>query len=282
LKVEGLLQAFSLQPFNFLMEMDRMTPTLADLEALARGAGQILRDRYGEKIQVDYKDVINPVTDVDQRAEAFLLAGIRNKFPGHHILAEESGLTKGDAANGQNWYIDPLDGTVNYAHGVPVFAVSVAYAEEGLVRLGVVYDPMMDECFCAERGRGAWCNGQALQASNTPDLDHSLLVTGFPYNIRTTPHNNLDNYARLAMLTQGVRRIGSAAIDLCYVAAGRFDGYWELQLSPWDVAAGGLIAQEAGAVVTRCDGAADYIGPPASILAANPHIYPEILRVIHL
>lgn len=258
-----------------------MQPTLTDLEELARGAGQILRAGYGKKMQVDYKDVINPVTEVDRRSEAFLLAGIRNKFPGHHIVAEESGVITGEAQfKGQNWYIDPLDGTVNYAHGMPVFSVSVAYAENGAVQLGVVYDPMMDECFSAERGRGVWCNGQALRASVTPDLDHSLLVTGFPYDIRTTPHHNLDNYARLAMLTQGVRRIGSAAIDLCYVAAGRFDGYWELQLSPWDVAAGGLIAQEAGAIVTHCDGSADYIGPPASILAANPQIYPAMLRIL--
>ncbi|MFZ6030535.1 MAG: inositol monophosphatase family protein [Chloroflexota bacterium] len=260
-----------------------MKPTLGDLESLARGAGQILRASYGKKLHVDYKDVINPVTEVDHRSEAFLLAGIRSKFPGHAIVAEESGTLTGEAqSDGQSWYIDPLDGTVNYAHGVPVFAVSVAYAENGAVQLGVVYDPMMDECFSAARGRGAWCNGQALRASATPDLDHSLLVTGFPYDIRSTAKNNLENYARLALLTQGVRRIGSAAIDLCYVAAGRFDGYWELQLSPWDVAAGGLIAQEAGAIVTRCDGGDDYLGPPASILAANRQIYPEMLQNIHL
>jgi myo-inositol-1(or 4)-monophosphatase len=259
-----------------------MKPTLADLETLARGAGNILRDGLGTKIRVDYKGEINPVTEMDHRAEAFLLDGIRSRFSGHHIITEESGIIAGDGHVDQPcWYIDPLDGTVNYAHGVPMFAVSVAYAENGLVLLGVIYNPMMDECFVAERGGGAWCNGQPLKASSTPDLVHSLLVTGFPYDIRTTLHSNLNHFSRLSQLTQGVRRIGSAAIDLCYVAAGRFDGYWELQLSPWDVAAGGLIAQEAGAIVTRCDGTPDFIGPPASILAANPAIYPELLRLLN-
>lgn len=254
-------------------------PTLTDLENLARGAGQILRQGFGRKIEVAYKGTIDPVTEIDHQAEAFLLDSIREHFPQHRIIAEESGVLAGEAD--QCWYIDPLDGTVNYAHGVPVFSVSIAYAENGVTQLGVVYDPMMDECFTAARGHGAWCNGQCLQASATFELDRSLLVTGFPYDIRTTSENNLENYARFAMLTQGVRRIGSAAIDLCYVAAGRFDGYWELQLSSWDVAAGGLVAQEAGVMVTRCDGTPDYLGPPASILAANPSLYPKILRVLN-
>jgi myo-inositol-1(or 4)-monophosphatase len=259
-----------------------MKPTLTDLETLARGAGQILRQGLGTDIRVDYKGEINPVTEMDHRAEAFLLDGIRGRFPGHHIITEESGVIAGDGQVDQPcWYIDPLDGTVNYAHGVPFFAVSVAYAENGLVQLGVIYVPMMDECFSAARGQGAWCNGQSLKVSTIPDLGHSLLVTGFPYDIRTTAHSNLNYFSHLTSLTQGVRRIGSAAIDLCYVAAGRFDGYWELQLSPWDVAAGGLIAQEAGAIVTRCDGTPDFIGPPASILAANPQIYPALLQILN-
>jgi myo-inositol-1(or 4)-monophosphatase len=259
-----------------------MRPTLNELETLARGAGKILRAGLGTKMRVDYKGEINPVTEMDHRAEAFLIEGIHSRFPEHHIITEESGRIAGaNGWQGPRWYIDPLDGTVNYAHGVPMFAVSLAYAEDGLVQLGVIYDPMMDECFSAERGRGAWCNGQPIQASATPDLDHSLLVTGFPYDIRTTPQHNLNHFNRLAKMTQGVRRLGSAAIDLCYVACGRFDGYWELQLAAWDVAAGGLIAQEAGATVTRCDGSADFIGPPASILAANPHIYPHILQILN-
>jgi len=256
-----------------------MKPILADLENLARGAGKILREGYGQQIKVDYKGVIDPVTEMDRRSEQFLVEGIRSRFPQHSIITEESGLLDGDSA--QSWYIDPLDGTVNYAHGVPVFAVSVAYLEMGTPQLGVVYDPMMDECFSAERGRGAWCNGKQLKVSSTPDLTHSLLVTGFGYDIRTAKENNLDHFVRFSMCTQGVRRIGSAAIDLCYVAAGRFDGYWELKLSAWDVAAGGLIAQEAGAVISNTRGGPDFIGPPASVLAANSQIYPQMLEIIN-
>ena len=177
-------------------------------------------------------------------------------FPGHQIVSEEVGLVPGSAAD--QWYVDPLDGTVNYAHGIPIFSVSIAYARDGVVTLGVVYDPMQDELFAAERGQGAWCNGRRLQVSQVTDFQHSLLVTGFPYDAWTTQHDNLENFGRFARITQGVRRLGSAALDLCYVAAGRFDGYWELSLNPWDLAAGALIALEAGAVVTNLDGAKGY------------------------
>ena len=146
--------------------------------------------------------------------------------------------------------------------------------------LGVVYDPMRDECFRAARGHGAWLNDTPIQVSSTPDLNKSLLVTGFPYDIRTNPANNLDNYERFAKLTQGVRRLGSAALDLCYVAAGRFDGFWEFRLGAWDVAAGGLIAQEAGALVTNLQGGPDYISKPQSILAANRFIHAEMLALL--
>jgi myo-inositol-1(or 4)-monophosphatase len=145
---------------------------------------------------------------------------------------------------------------------------------EGEMRLGAVYDPLRDECFSAERGKGAWLNGKPIRVSETQELLHSLLITGFPYDIRENPDNNLDHYARLNLLTLGVRRLGSAALDLAYVACGRLDGFWELRLSPWDVAAGGLIAHEAGATVTDLHGNPNYLGDPQSILAANPHIHP--------
>jgi myo-inositol-1(or 4)-monophosphatase len=254
-----------------------MTPQRSDLERLARQAGEILRAGYAREHKVEYKGVIDLVTEMDHASEAFLLGEIKRLYPGHQIVSEEAGLFPGAAAN--QWYVDPLDGTVNYAHGIPIFCVSIGYADKGIVTLGAVYDPMRDELFSAERGQGAWLNGTRLQVSEAADLSHSLLVTGFPYDIRTTPHNNLDYYARFAMLSQGVRRLGSAAIDLCYVASGRFDGYWELSLKPWDAAAGSLIAAEAGATVTTLDGGTDVLTPPCSLLAAPPLVHSLMMKV---
>jgi myo-inositol-1(or 4)-monophosphatase len=261
-----------------------MTPTLSDLEALARQAGEILRagfsprPGYGKPLQIDYKGEIDLVTEMDRRSETFLLNEIRGRFPGHSIITEESGNLKGNID--KLWYIDPLDGTVNYAHGVPNFTVSLAYAENGAMQLGAVYDPTRDECFTAERGGGARLNGEPIRVSAARRLVNSLLVTGFPYDIRTNPENNLDHYNRFNLLTQGVRRLGSAAQDLCYIAAGRLDGYWEIRIYPWDIAAGGLIAAEAGAVVTNLHGDPDYLAPPQSILAANPHLHALMLKVL--
>ena len=255
-----------------------MDPALSDLERLARHAGELLRLGYGQEHQVDYKDVIDLVTEVDHQSEAYLLGEIQRLFPGHRIVSEEIGLVPGRA--GDQWYVDPLDGTVNYAHGIPFFTVSIAYARDGVVTLGVIYDPMRDELFTAERGLGAWCNGRRLQASPVTDLQRSLLVTGFPYDTWSTRQNNLEFFGRFAMLTQGVRRLGSAALDLCYVAAGRFEGYWELSLKPWDLAAGALIALEAGAVVTNLDGQSEILIPPCSLLAAAPGLHAKMLEIL--
>jgi myo-inositol-1(or 4)-monophosphatase len=256
-----------------------MPPTLSYLERLARQAGDILRLGYEHEHQVDYKGVIDIVTEVDHQSEAFLLGEIQRTFPGHRIVSEEIGLVPG--RDGDQWYVDPLDGTVNYAHGIPFFTVSIAYAHNGTMRLGVVYDPMRDELFSAERGKGASLNGRRLQVSKVTELQRSLLVTGFPYNAWSSPRNNLEYFGRFARMTQGVRRLGSAALDLCYVAAGRFDGYWELTLSPWDVAAGGLVAEEAGARVTNLDGDPNYLSPPCSLLAASPAMHAKMLAVLH-
>jgi myo-inositol-1(or 4)-monophosphatase len=222
--------------------------------------------------------VIDPVTEVDRASEEFLLREIQKSWPGGYIMAEESGVTRGDIQNA--WYVDPLDGTVNYAHHIPLFCVSIGYAHAGRMQLGAVYDPMRDELFSAERGRGAHLNGRRLQASSVTDLQKSLLVTGFPYDAWNTPQDNFDNFVRFGKLTQGVRRLGSAALDACYVAAGRFEGFWELALKPWDVAAGGLIAEEAGATVTDIDGKPDYISPPQSVIAAAPGIHAGMLEVL--
>jgi len=259
-------------------------PTLTELENMARSAGEILRSGFRkrpgieQKVQIQYKGEIDLVTEVDHKSEQYLLAEIRKRFPQHTIFTEESGDLAGDDCC--IWYIDPIDGTVNYAHGVPLFAVSIAYAEDGAVRLGVVYDPIADELFSAERGKGAFLNGLPLRVSAAAALDQSLLVTGFPYDIRTNPRNNLELYTRLSLKSQGVRRLGTAAIDLCYVAAGRVDGYWEIAIMAYDVAAGGLIAAEAGALVTGVYGERDYIAARTSILAANPAIHAQLLQVI--
>lgn len=251
-----------------------MKPDISDLERLARGAGAILKEGYNKEHTVHYKGEIDLVTESDHASEAFLLGEIKSAFPGGHILAEESGSIQG--SNEDIWYIDPLDGTVNYAHHVPIFCVSIALAVKGVLTLGAIYDPMRDEMFTAEKGKGAFLNGKKLQVSNTNELGKSLLVTGFPYDTWNTELDNFKYFERLAKRTQGVRRLGSAALDACYVGAGRFDGFWEYKLKPWDVAAGGLIAAEAGAKVTSIDGRDNFLAAPMSILAATPGIYDAV------
>ena len=255
------------------------SPTLGEIENLARQAGTILRAGYDREHQVVYKGVIDLVTEVDRASEDFLLAEINEHWPGSHIVAEESGVIQGD--DDHTWYVDPLDGTVNYAHHIPIFCVSIGYAQAGTMKLGVVYDPMRDELFGAERGKGAWLNGKAIHVSGAAELQKSLLVTGFPYDAWNTSKDNFDNFARFGKLTQGVRRFGSAALDACYVGAGRFDGFWELSLKPWDVAAGGLVAEAGGAVVTNVDGGNDYLFQPQSIVAAAPGIHGKVLEELH-
>lgn len=252
-------------------------PTLADIESLARAAGKILRDGYDQEHDIQFKGVIDLVTEIDRQSEAFLLDEISRRWPESRVLAEESG----ESGDGRlRWYVDPLDGTVNYAHGVPIFCVSIACAWDGTTRLAAVYDPMRDEMFSAERGRGSRLNGRPLRVSRAAELQQSLLVTGFPYDTWTAKVNNLEYFGRFARQAQGVRRLGSAALDLCYVAAARFDGYWELTLKPWDVAAGGLIAEEAGALVTDLQGGADYLSPPQSVLAAGRALHEKMLDVL--
>jgi len=255
-----------------------MPPTLSEVEEIARRAGEILRAGFEREHKVEYKGAIDLVTEVDHQSEAFLLAEIQRRFPGSSILSEEAGSLAGDEDH--LWYVDPLDGTVNYAHGVPIFCVSIGYACRGVTTLGVVYDPLRDEAFTAERGRGAWLNGRLIHVSDACELKDSLLVTGFPYDTWNSPRNNLEYFGRFARLTQGVRRLGSAALDLCYVAAGRLDGFWEISIHAWDIAAAGLIAEEAGARVTDIDGKPDYISPPQSILAAPAELHSKMLAVI--
>ena len=255
-----------------------MTPTLFELKSWALQAGQILRSGVGEEHRIHHKGTVNLVTEMDQRSEDFLVKEIRGHYPDHKIITEESGLLEG--LDSHCWYLDPLDGTTNYAHNLPIFCVSIGYAEHGQLKLGVVYDPMQDEMFSAELGGGAWLDNIPLQVSGISELLQTLLATGFPYDLLDTPQNNLANFTRLSRLSQGVRRMGSAAIDLCYVAAGRLDGYWEIRLSPWDLAAGALIVREAGGIVTTLGGSPDLLDPPYSIVAGNPFIHPQLLKLI--
>lgn len=252
------------------------SPTRNELEILARQAGEILRAGYDKDHKVSYKGVIDLVTEIDRASEDFLLGEINKRWPGSYIMSEESGVTQGDME--QSWYVDPLDGTVNYAHQIPFFSVSIGFAYKGRMQLGIVYDPMRDEMFSAERGKGATLNGRSIHASDTTELEKSLLVTGFPYDAWDTEHDNFANFVRFGKLTQGVRRFGSAALDASYVAAGRFDGFWELSLKPWDVAGGGLIAEEGGAKVTNINNSSDYLSTPQSIVAAAPGIHTKILQ----
>ncbi len=251
-------------------------PSLRDIETMARQAGEILRDGFGEPHEVSYKGVIDPVTEMDHASERFLLAEVKRRWPSSTIMAEESGLTHGQHEH--SWYIDPLDGTVNYAHHIPIFSVSIGYAHEGRMRLAAVYDPMRDEMFLAERGGGATLNGTPIHVAAATDLQKSLLVTGFPYDAWDTEHDNFGNFVRMSKACLGVRRLGSAALDACWVAAARFDAFWEISLKPWDVAAGGLIAEEAGATVTDVRNRADYLSSPQSILAAAPGIHRQVLE----
>ncbi|HXH81535.1 MAG TPA: inositol monophosphatase family protein [Candidatus Tectomicrobia bacterium] len=244
----------------------------------ARAAGALLRDALPAARRIGYKgSPTNLVTEMDARAEALIVERLAHAFPDDGVLAEERGARAG--RSGRRWIVDPLDGTTNYAHGLPVFAVSIALQVGPEVALGVVFDPMRDELYVAERGRGATCNDAPLAVSATDKLDESLLTTGFPYDVRTNPDDNLREYAAFTRRARAVRRIGSAVIDLAWVAAGRFDGYWELRLGAWDVAAGALLVEEAGGRVSGVTGAPLDLDAP-SVVATNGRIHDAILTLL--
>lgn len=252
-------------------------------EAAARAAGELLMDGFGREKDVRTKSSsIDFVTQYDLAAEALILERLRAAFPGHSLVGEEGAAETG--AQPYTWYIDPLDGTNNFSHGFPVFCVSLALYEGQRPLAGVIYDPTRDECFTAAAGSGARLVGpsgnQPLRVSGTATLEQGLLATGFPYDVHTSPLDNGAYVARFIKRAFGLRRAGSAALDMAYVAAGRLDGYWEFKVSPWDVAAGILLVQEAGGTVTAIDGAPVALADKLHILADNGLIHTEMLGVI--
>ncbi|HXF99195.1 MAG TPA: inositol monophosphatase family protein, partial [Bacteroidota bacterium] len=219
----------------------------------------------------------NLVSEIDKGSEERIIGIIRRHYPNHAILAEESGAST--SSSDYKWVIDPLDGTTNFLHGVPIFCVTIAVEYKGEIVAGVVYDPNLDELFTAEKGSGAYLNGRRLSVSTTSRLIESLLVTGFPYDIARNPQNAIGHFVNFLIEARGIRRLGSAALDLSYVAAGRFDGFWEVNLNPWDMAAGMLFVREAGGRVT------DFAGEESTIyknqvLASNGHIHDAMLAVL--
>ena len=247
---------------------------------MAQDAGRVLADRLGRALQITHKGTIDLVTEADLAAERLIVERVQTHFPRHSVLAEEMGASEGEAGGATHWkwIIDPLDGTTNYAHGYPCFCVSIALERDGEVVLGVVHDPTRDETFAAERGEGATLNGRRIRVSETSELNRSLLCTGFPYDVRERS-DFIRHFQRFIMQAQAVRRDGSAALDLAYVAAGRFDGFFEEGLRPWDVAAGVLLVEEAGGRVTHYDGAQFSIYRPL-IAATNGLIHDPVLRIL--
>jgi myo-inositol-1(or 4)-monophosphatase len=243
--------------------------------ALAGGA--ILKSYYGGAFRVAFKGELDLVTQADTESEAQVLSILRARLPDVSILAEESGVSDRDTA--QRFIVDPLDGTTNFAHAYPMFAVSIGYEEDGRVRAGVVYDPIREELFTAEQGRGAFLNGSKLHVSTTDRIEHSLLVTGFPYDLKDDLEGNLRLFERFMGIARAIRRDGSAALDLCYVAAGRFDGFWEEKLGPWDTAAGALIVEEAGGRVTDLRGGTFHY-TQKGVVASNGRIQERMLSIL--
>jgi len=245
----------------------------------ARQGGAILQDFAQKGFTIHSKgQAINLVTEADLHSEKAIIQTIRQAFPDHQILSEEQGLQE-SPTHPIKWIVDPLDGTTNFAHGFPMYNVSIGVEYQGTCIIGVVYDPTRDELFLGQQSRGATLNGKPIHVSATPKLAEALLVTGFAYDIHTATDNNLKEFCAFTLRARGMRRTGTAAIDLCYIASGRLDGFWELQLNPWDTAAGKVIVEEAGGKITN------YLGEPYSIygktiLTTNSLIHSEMIEVI--
>ena len=262
--------------------MSESETDLSIFEATARdaaqAAGAVLRERYGSTIRVEQKGLHDYVTQVDRDAEDAALSLIRQRFPDHAILAEESGATAGDTPGGPRWIVDPLDGTTNFIHRVPTFCVSVGLEDSDGLAVGAIYDPMRDELFHGHRGGGAFLNGVQIRCSQPAGLGDSLLATGFPFRELSRLEAYLKTFEAFVRSTAGIRRAGSAAIDLAYVACGRYDGFWEVGLSAWDVAAGLVLVREAGGLTTNVVGG-DVQLDRCDVVAAGPELHAAVLDV---
>jgi myo-inositol-1(or 4)-monophosphatase len=246
---------------------------------ISKEAGEIIRDAFGKKYLLEYKtNLSNFVTEIDKKSEKLIIDFIAKEFPSHSVLAEESGEHK--SSSEYLWVIDPLDGTSNFAHGLPIFAVSIGVQKNNETICGVVYDVMRDELYSSEKGAGSFCNGVRLNVNKNDDLKRSMLVTGFPYDIAENPDHAIERFNSFLRSAGAVRRLGSAAIDFCYVASGVFEGFWEVILNPWDVCAGKLIVEEAGGTVT--DFAGNIIGIYSNqFLASNGLVHQKMLEILN-
>ncbi len=250
-----------------------------DVIKIAKEAGQIVKEGFNKNLKIDYKsNESDLVTNIDKASEKLISDFIKKKYPSHGILAEEGGNIKDGSE--YVWVVDPLDGTVNFAHGLPIFSISIGVQKNGKTIAGAVYDVPADVIYSAESGGGAYANEEKINVSDNSNIAHSILVTGFPYNIRENPYNALEKFVALTRASRGIRRLGSAAIDFCYVARGVFDGFWEVYLNPWDICAGKFIVEEAGGIVTNFNG--DQINIDSKqILATNGKIDKDMLEILN-
>jgi len=247
---------------------------------ISREAAEIIKAGFGKSLNLEYKtSILDFVTDIDKASEQKIINFIKKEYPKHNILAEESGAENFDSE--YTWIIDPLDGTMNFAHGLPIFSVSIGVLKENELVAGVIYDVMSDIMFSAEKGSGAFQNGNRINVSQNADLDKSLLVTGFPYNIRENPDNAIEKFNRFLLNSRGIRRLGSAALDLCYVANGTFDGFWEVNLHPWDMAAGMLLVKEAGGKNSDFQNNANSIFSK-QLLSTNGKVHNKMIEILNI
>lgn len=255
-----------------------MQPTLEQVINWTTEAGEIAKKMQSQDIEKHYKAPTELVTAADTAVEEFLLKKIREQFPDHSINAEESGELLQDSDH--EWFVDPIDGTLNYSHGLPIYSVSVAYAYRGELQIGVIFSPGLGETFWALKGEGAFLNGKRIQVSVIDSLSDSLLITGFRKYLLDTPRSNIKNFVSFSREVQTIRRLGSAALDMAYVACGRAEGFWEIALNPWDVAAGILIIREAGGIVGGLYDKADLLNGNVDILGASPKIFPQLRKIL--
>lgn len=260
-----------------MIPQNKLKDYLQFADQTAIKAGSLLLKKANKCNKVSFKGRINLVTEADLASERYIIKAIEEKFPAHSILAEEESAR--DKTSEFKWIIDPLDGTTNFAHGFPFYCVSIALEYKGEIVIGVVCDPQRKELFHAMIGGGSFLNGQKIRVTEETKLFKALLATGFPYDIGTSKEDNLKNFARFAKVARGIRRPGSAALDLCYLARGRIDGFWELKLSPWDTAAGKLIVEEAGGKITDFNGK-KYSIYGKYIIASNGRIHNQMKRIL--